>query len=99
MRNAVQRAGELADVVLPRLRPELQRLEFGAEAALYDPEHGRVHVLNETAARIAAHCDGQTTARALADALLREYADLELARALADIAITVEAFEVKHLVA
>jgi PqqD family protein of HPr-rel-A system len=47
--------------VMPQAMAGLETRAAGSEELVYDPPSGRVHVLNATAARVLARCDGATT--------------------------------------
>jgi hypothetical protein len=45
--------------VMPQAVAGLETRAAGSEELVYDPPSGRVHVLNATAARVLARCDGR----------------------------------------
>lgn len=55
--------------VLPKARADLDIRPAGGESVVHDPVSGTVHILNATAARVLARCDGTTSVAALADEL------------------------------
>ena len=48
-------------VARPKQRPGVWRRQTEDEVALYDPENGTVHIVNDTALAIWDLCDGTTT--------------------------------------
>ncbi len=60
----------MTDEFLPQRR-EIQFRSLEGEAMVRDPESGRVHFLNPTAALVWAHCDGTATV-STCEAALRE---------------------------
>ena len=55
-------------------RDEIITREVDGELLIYDRVRDKAHCLNETAAAIWKRCDGQTTARDIADSLAQETA-------------------------
>jgi hypothetical protein len=63
---------KLTDQPMPRARDEgLVVRELPDETLVYDLERHRAHALNQTAAWVWRHCDGQTTVTELAQSLHR----------------------------
>ena len=56
-----------------RKREDIKTWEVEGEAVLYDPNSGMGHILNPTALRIWALCDGQNTTGDIAQTLAGEF--------------------------
>ncbi len=67
---------------------ELEFQEAGGDVLVHDVRHGKIHVLNETAARVLRACDGRTSIAQIAERIAPEC----VARATADICGIVEEF-------
>ena len=59
---------------LPVQNPELVFKHDGEEGVIFDPRTGKITHLNETAAFIYRHLDGQHTQEQIVDALVLHYA-------------------------
>lgn len=53
----------------PVRRQELWLRETNGESVLFDPQSGRLHVLNETAVAVWQLCDGETRPHEMVDAI------------------------------
>lgn len=73
----------------PRRSPSLEFQEAGADVLVHDPAHGKIHVLNRTAAQVLQACDGRTPL----DDIARRIAPEVPARAYDDVVRIVEEFE------
>jgi PqqD family protein of HPr-rel-A system len=58
----------------PAPNPAVTLERSGKEAVLYDRASRRVHVVNESAARLFELCDGETTIDEITDRFARSYA-------------------------
>jgi hypothetical protein len=73
-----------ADVIAPPRRDDVLVEELDGEVVFSDPRTTRAFHLNGTAYFVWQRCDGRTTTRQIADALMAEY-DVEFDRALDDV--------------
>lgn len=54
----------------PARRSDVWLRQAGEENALFDPQNGSVHILNETALAIWELCDGETSPEEMVDAVV-----------------------------
>jgi hypothetical protein len=73
-----------AEIVAPVRRDDVLVEELDGEVVFSDPRDGRAYHLNPTAYAVWKRCDGRTTTRQIAEALVAEY-DVDYDRALDDV--------------
>jgi hypothetical protein len=82
----------------PKLRSDVEIRELDErETLLYDPQSDAIHVLNSTAALIAALCDGEHTAEQIADEIRAQFDVDEDVDVLDDVEETIASFEIQGL--
>jgi len=72
-------------------RPDVSSQTLDDELILYDPDLGRAHVLNRTAAQVWSLCDGTRSVEAIARQLATAHG-IELEQALVDVRDLVDDF-------
>lgn len=80
----------------PVRNPKLAWREIEGEIVIISPEDSQVHELNETAALIWKHADGNSDAEGMAARLAEEY-DVTLEAARADVSDLLAQLEAKEL--
>jgi hypothetical protein len=73
-----------AEIVAPARRDDVIVEELDGEVVFVDPRTTRAFHFNETAYAVWKRCDGRTTTRRIAEALVAEY-DVSLDQALDDV--------------
>ncbi|MHC4126634.1 MAG: PqqD family protein [Planctomycetota bacterium] len=73
-----------AEIVAPPRRDDVIVEELDGELVFCDPRDGRAFHLNATAHAVWKRCDGRTTTRRIADALVADY-DVTFDQALDDV--------------
>ena len=81
----------------PKAREDVTIQILGDEVMIYDAQRENVHVLNKTAKNIWALCDGRHTIEEMAEALFKEYPDMNEKDLLTDIKQTVAEFKQKNM--
>ena len=61
-------------VGFPKIKEGVARIDDGESEVLLSETTGQIHLLNETAARIASLCDGAHDENAIVDVILDDYA-------------------------
>lgn len=60
-------------IVVPPRRKGVREHELDGEALLFDPRTRKTYLLNKTAFAVWRHCDGQATARQIANEQSEDY--------------------------
>jgi hypothetical protein len=82
----------------PKLRSDVEIRELDErETLLYDPQSEAIHVLNSTAALIAALCDGEHTAEEIAAQIRVQFDVKEDVNVLGDVEETLACLEIQGL--
>lgn len=90
-------SAESAARMTPKAASGLEFRAAGGESLVHDPATGQIHVLNATAARVLAACDGRTTLAAIVDDLVAS-TNVDRERAERDVAAVCADFRAKGLI-
>jgi hypothetical protein len=77
--------------------PGLEIKKAGGESLVHDPATGKVHVLNDTAARVLGMCDGTHTLGSIVEHLVAT-TNVERERATADVSAVCDNFRANGLI-
>ena len=81
----------------PERQGELWTRREGDQTAVYDPDSGRLHVLNASALAIWELCDGETTGEEMAGAIA-ELTGVDVQPASVDVAAALQALWEQQLI-